>query len=64
MTAGMERYSPNWTPRPFNFPAILQRKMEGILQGITHVQVYLDDILVAYKTKKEHLVAMEKVGQR
>ena len=36
-------------------PAIFQRIMEGILQGIPNVAVYIDDILVTGKTDEEHL---------
>ena len=36
-------------------PAIFQRTIEGILRGISHVCVYLDDILVTGKTEAEHL---------
>ena len=36
----------------------------GILQGIPHVHVYIDDILVADSTEKEHLVTLEKVMSR
>eukprot|EP00731_Ephydatia_muelleri_P033150 Em0025g106a len=35
-------------------PAIFQRTMEGILQDIPHVQVYIDDILVADSSREEH----------
>ena len=45
-------------------PAIFQRTMERILQGIPHVHVYIDDILVADSTEKEHLVTLEKVMSR
>eukprot|EP00731_Ephydatia_muelleri_P000397 Em0001g397a len=38
--------------------------MERILQGIPHVHVYIDDILVADSTEKEHLVTLEKVMSR
>ena len=42
-------------------PAIFQRTMEGILQGIPHVHVYIDDILIADSTETEHLETLEKV---
>ena len=38
--------------------------MEGILQGIPHVHVYIDDIFVADSTEKEHLVSLEKLMSR
>ena len=42
-------------------PAIFQRVMESILQGIPGVAVYLDDILVSGKNEKEHLAVVEQV---
>ena len=39
----------------FSAPAIFQRVMESVLQGIPKVVVYLDDILVAGDSEKEHL---------
>ena len=38
--------------------------MESILQGITHVCVYLDDILITGATEKEHLKNLDKVLTR
>lgn len=45
-------------------PAIFQRVMESILQGIPGVAVYLDDILVSGKNEKEHLAVVEQVLDR
>ena len=45
-------------------PAIFQRVMESLLQGIDGAIVYLDDILVTDKTEEEHLSALEKVLDR
>ena len=42
-------------------PAIFQRVMESLLQGIPNVCVYIDDILVAGKTYQEHINSLEKV---
>ena len=42
-------------------PAIFQRTMENILQGIKHVCVYLDDILVTSTTEEEHLHNLDQV---
>ena len=63
-----------YTCLPFGFssaPGIFQRVMEGLLQGIPRVVVYLDDILNAGTTDKEHIQALnevlthlEKVGLR
>ena len=47
-----------YTQLPFGVssaPAIFQRVMETLLQGIPNVSVYLDDILVTGKTESEHL---------
>ena len=40
-------------------PGIFQRTMENLLQGIPHVGVYLDDILISRETAQEHLRALE-----
>ena len=45
-------------------PSIFQRTMEGVLQGIPHVCVYLDDILIAGQSKQEHLKTLDVVLQR
>ena len=37
--------------------------MEGILQGISGVSVYFDDIFVTGKTEQDHLRNLEKVLQ-
>ena len=44
-------------------PAIFQSVMDRILQGLP-VSCYLDDILIAAPTVKEHDVLLEKVFQR
>ena len=45
-------------------PSIFQRVMEGILNGIPGVSVYIDDILVTGKTNTEHLKNLEEVLSR
>ena len=45
-------------------PAIFQRTIEGVLQGISNVCVYLDDILVTGRTEKEHLENLDRVLTR
>lgn len=45
-------------------PSIFQRTMENILQGIDHVCVYLDDILVTGATEQEHLQNLDNVFSR
>ena len=42
-------------------PAIFQQTMEKILQGLSGVTVYIDDILVTGRNDEEHLVALEAV---
>ena len=57
-----------YTCLPFGIssaPGIFQRVMEGLLQGIPRVVVYLDDILNAGTTDKEHILThLERVGLR
>uniref|UniRef100_H3B9C3 ribonuclease H n=1 Tax=Latimeria chalumnae TaxID=7897 RepID=H3B9C3_LATCH len=43
---------------------IFQRTMEGLLQGILQVAVYLDDILVTGLTEVEHLENLEEILNR
>ena len=45
-------------------PAIFQRVIEGILRGIPHVYVYLDDILITGETEAEHLKNLDAVLTR
>ena len=45
-------------------PSLFQRIMENILQGLTGVSVYLDDILVTGKSTEEHLANLEAVLAR
>ncbi|XP_029567802.1 uncharacterized protein K02A2.6-like [Salmo trutta] len=45
-------------------PAIFQRTMDNLLQGIPHVAVYLDDILVTGETKEEHPHHLDQVLKR
>ena len=45
-------------------PAIFQRTMEGIFQDIPHVQVYIDDILVADSSREEHMETLARVLSR
>lgn len=35
---------------------IFQRTMDNLLQNLSHVAVYLDDILVTGRTEEEHLL--------
>ena len=48
----------------FSDPAIFQRVMEGLLQGMPHVSVYLNDILITGKNDVEHLAMLEAVLSR
>ena len=45
-------------------PSIFQRVMKNSLQGIPHVCVYIDDILVTGATEEEHLANLAQVLQR
>ena len=45
-------------------PAIFQRSMETLLQGIKGVSVFIDDILISAATHEEHLQILEEVLQR
>ena len=40
-------------------PAIFQRAIEAILQGIPHVCVFLDDILITGVNSDDHLQTLE-----
>ncbi|KAL7842144.1 hypothetical protein SRHO_G00238330 [Serrasalmus rhombeus] len=44
-------------------PAIFQRTMDSLLQGIPHVACYLDDLLITGATEAEHLSNLEQVLQ-
>ena len=44
-------------------PAIFQRTMENLLQGLEHVAVYIDDILITGRTE-EHLKTLDEVLTR
>ena len=60
---GLYRY----TRLPFGVasaPAVFQRTMDVILQGLPQVLCYLDDILVTGKTPKDHLSNLEEVLSR
>lgn len=45
-------------------PSIFQRLMENLLQGIPHVSIYLDDILITGTSKADHLSTLDKVFTR
>ena len=52
-------YSPSiWQ---FSAPGIFQTVMENILQGISNVTVYLDDILLSSATESEHMQLVDQV---
>ena len=60
---GLYRY----TRLPFGIasaPAIFQRTMDTILQGLHHVQCYIDDILVTGADDEVHLRNLEEVLTR
>ena len=45
-------------------PGIFQKAMEQLLQGILHVSVYIDDILITAETEAEYLKILEEVLDR
>ena len=45
-------------------PAIFQRAMDSILQGLLFVTCYLDDILVSGRTDEDNLKNLEEVLHR
>ena len=63
MHKGLFRY----TRLPYGIasaPGIFQKVMESLLQGIPHVTVYLDDILIAGETETVHLQSLNEVLKR
>ena len=55
-------YQYNWLPVGVaSATSIFQKTMEGILQGIEHVTVYIDDILVTGRTEPKHLQTLQDV---
>ena len=60
---GLFRY----TRLPFGVasaPAIFQKAMDRVLQGLPNVICYLDDILLTGRNEEEHLGNMERVLKR
>ncbi len=45
-------------------PAIFQRIMDGLLQGIHGIAIYLDDILIIGRDYQEHLHTLSEVLKR
>lgn len=45
-------------------PSIFQRTMDNLLQGLEHVTVYIDDILITGRTEEEHLSTLDEVLRR
>ena len=45
-------------------PALWQRAMDQVLQGLPGVQCYLDDIIITGKSQEEHIRSLDKVLQR
>ena len=53
-----------YTRLPFGIasaPAVFQRTMDTILQGVEGMACYIDDIIITGKTTEEHLEHMEEV---
>jgi len=47
-----------------NSAQTFQRMMDEVLRGLPHVFVYIDDLLIASRTREEHLVHLREVLQR
>ena len=45
-------------------PGIFQRAMDNLLQGMTYVAAYMDDILVTGASEEEHLQNLDTVLQK
>ena len=63
MHKGLYRYN----RLPFGIaaaPSIFQRFMETLLQGIPHVSIYLDDILITGTSEDDHLKTLDQVLTR
>lgn len=43
-------------------PAIFQRTMDNLFQGLDHIAVYIDDILVTGKSEKENVETVDSPG--
>ena len=57
----------HYTRLPFGVasaPAIFQKVMDTILQGLSGVICYLDDILITASTEVEHLHRLAEVMER
>ena len=57
----------HYTRLPFGIssaPGIFQKAMETLLQGISHVTVYIDDILITGENDVDHLQTLETVLER
>ena len=53
-----------YTRLPFRIastPTIFQRTMNAILQGLPHVQCYIDNIIITGSSEEEHLHNVEEV---
>lgn len=64
LTINTHRGLYQYTRLPFGVasaPAVFQKTMDMILQGMEGVICYIDDILISGKTKEEHLGRLQKV---
>ena len=60
---GLYRYQ--WLPFGIaSAPALFQKVMDTILQGLDHAMVFIDDILLTGATEEEHLKVLEEVLRR
>ena len=67
MIVGTHKGLFHYTRLPYGIssaPGIFQKVMEQLLQGIPHVAMYIDDILIHSETEAEHLKSLEEVFKR
>jgi hypothetical protein len=54
----------HWITSPMGLlgcPASFQRLMEQVLRGLSHILIYIDDVLIHTNTHEKHLEALEQV---